>query len=95
MKDNLEMRNEKILAATRKLRQLNCELRKRIIELETERDMLKSNLENMSFTMMQNDEATAKVLQANQYLAGQLEVYKRVYGDISTGESDKDAISEK
>lgn len=95
MKNNLEMRNEKILAATRKLRKLNCELRKRIIELEAERDMLKSNLENMSFTMMQNDETTAKVLQANQYLAGQLEVYKKVYGDVSTGESDKDTVNKK
>lgn len=95
MKNNLEMRNEKILAATRKLRQLNCELRKRIIELETERDMLKSNLENMSFMMIQNDEAVAKVLQANQYLAGQLEVYKKMYDDIGTGESDKETVNEK
>lgn len=75
-------RNNKILAATRKLRKLNSDYRKRISELESKCDMLTSNLENMSYTMMQNDETLEKVLQSNQYLAGQLEVYKKVYGEI-------------
>lgn len=95
MENNLEMRNEKILAAARKLRKLNCEYRRRIAELETERDMLKSNLESMSFTMMQNDETMGKVVQANQFLAGQLEVYKKVYGDTSTDEVGRDVAGEK
>lgn len=75
-------RNNKILAATRKLRKLNNDYRKKISELESKCDMLTNNLDNMSFTMMQNDETLEKVLQSNNYLAGQLEVYKKVYGEI-------------
>lgn len=75
-------RNNKILAATRKLRKLNSDYRKQISELESRYDMLQENLENMCHTMMQNDEALEKVIQSNQYLAGQLEVYKKVYGEI-------------
>lgn len=75
-------RNNKILAATRKLRKLNSDYRKQISELESKCDMLTNNLDNMSFTMMQNDETLEKVLQSNNYLAGQLEVYKKVYGEI-------------
>lgn len=79
-----EERNKKILAATRKLRKLHCDDRKRIAELEARCNMLVDNLENMSFTMMQNDKSLEKVLQANQYLAGQLEVYKKMYGEIKS-----------
>lgn len=75
-------RNNKILAATRKLRKLNCDYRKQIFELESRCEMLENNLQNICHTMMQNDETLEKVLQSNQYLAGQLEVYKKVYGEI-------------
>lgn len=75
-------RNNKILAATRKLRKINSDYRKQISELEGRCEMLENNLENMCHTMMQNDKTLEKVLQSNQYLAGQLEVYKKVYGEI-------------
>lgn len=91
MKRNLDekKRNEIILKATRKLRAKNNESRKKIVELENRCEMLTGNLENMSYTMMQNDKALEKVLQANQYLAGQLEVYKKVYGEIGKDSENK------
>lgn len=82
-------RNNKILAATRKLRQLNSDYRKKISELEgmiceiqRHCGMLIENLSNSNYTMNQNDKAYEELALSNQYLAGQLEVYKKVYGEI-------------
>lgn len=75
-KENLQLKEdkEKAVKACRKYREIN----KKLLE---ENALLHNNVDAIIHTYNESNNALAQVVQSNQYMAGQLKVYKEFYNE--------------